>query len=238
MANKDAALGITSNRRLMMGLWYCLIAVMTIVAPYSYAQTALKISTNQSRLSQHISPLVTLAYQSINQPISITYMPSYRSLKLANQGVMDGELYRIADINKRYPNLIIVPVPLYYIKLTAYAKSDTIKIDGWRSLSTYHLGIIRGIELVNKHTISMHRTIADSHSQLFNMLQNDRIQIALSASYSAAPIIDALKDSEIKALKPAILSFPVYHFVHKKNRHLIPALTKALESLISHKTQP
>jgi polar amino acid transport system substrate-binding protein len=238
MVNKDAALGITSNRQLMMRLWYFLIAVLAIAAPYSYAQTALKISTNQSRLSQHISPLVTLAYQSINQPISITYAPSYRSLKLANQGVMDGELYRIADINKRFPNLVIVPVPLYYIKLTAYAKSDRIKIDGWRSLSAYHLGIIRGIELVNKHTISMHRTIADSHSQLFNMLQNDRIQIALSARYSAAPIIDALKYSEIKALKPSILSFPVYHFVHKKNKHLIPALTKALENLISHKTQP
>ena len=238
MANRDATLGTTFNRHLMMSLWYCFLTVMTIAASHTYAQTALQISTYQSSLSQHLSPLVTLAYQNINQPITISYIPSYRSLKLVNQGAMDGELYRVADINKRYPNLIIVPVPLYYIKLTAYAKSDAIIIDGWRSLSAYHLGIIRGVELVNKQTISMHRTIADNHSQLFNMLQNDRIQIALSARFSATPILNALKDSEIKALKPAILSVPVYHFVHKKNQHLIPALTKALENLIGDKTQP
>jgi hypothetical protein len=53
-----------------------------------------------------------------------------------NQGIMDGEVGRISNIDKKkYANLIMVPHPIATIKDGAYSTDHSIKINGWESLA-------------------------------------------------------------------------------------------------------
>ena len=53
--------------------------------------------------------IVREAYRRIGVEVEIQKYPAERALRLADQGVADGEVQRIDGIDKRYTNLIKVP---------------------------------------------------------------------------------------------------------------------------------
>jgi len=52
------------------------------------------------------------AYRRLGRTLVVHQLPGERSLVYANEGKMDGELYRKLGLDRDYPNLVIVPVPL------------------------------------------------------------------------------------------------------------------------------
>lgn len=52
------------------------------------------------------------AYGRLGIDIRVSGRPAQRAIHDANSGAVDGELYRIKDVHLKYPNLMMVPVPV------------------------------------------------------------------------------------------------------------------------------
>ena len=91
--------------------------IAALVFSFSFSSPAwaeLTIGTGQlpSIKQTKISATIQSAYRKLGFSTKLVNYPWRRSLVMANEGQIDAELARIPGLSKRYPNLIMVPVPL------------------------------------------------------------------------------------------------------------------------------
>ncbi|MGI2106536.1 substrate-binding periplasmic protein [Shewanella frigidimarina] len=174
------------------------------------------------------------AYRRINIDIVINQYPASRSLYLSEKGSTDGELFRIGGQNKKYPNLLQISVPINKLEAVAFTKNAQFTVNGWESLKPYKVGIQRGIRFAEKGTRSikgLYTHVVNSNEQLFSLLEKDRVDVIVIAYLNGLETMQKLKIPGIKLLKPAIETYPLYHYLHKKNEHLQPEITASLQSM-------
>ncbi len=195
------------------------------------AQQTIKVATFSSPFSTVMREVMLEAYKRIDIDAQIIHLPGKRAIKLSSMGAVDAELYRMGAINKTYPDLIKVPVPLYLFEIRAFSKNFDFKPDGWQSLQNYKLGVLSGVKITAKNTEGMQKEAVNSVRHMFALLNNERIYLVLTTNIAGSIAIRELKLNNIKSLEPAVYSFPVYHFVHKNKRQLVPKLTAALTKM-------
>ena len=172
------------------------------------------------------------AYRRLGIEISIKYFPAKRALYFANKGVdYDGELHRISGIEKTYTNLLPIPIPIYYLEGVVVAKDVEFDVNGWDSLRPYKIGVKRGIVFSVKGTEGMSRDILNSNEHLFKLLNAQRFDIIIITRANALKYFKDHGMSNFKILEPPVIVKTLYHYVHKKNSHLIPKLTSVLKDM-------
>jgi len=172
------------------------------------------------------------AYKRIDIEISNEPLPAKRSLRWANEGLhYDGELFRISGIEKQYTNLIPIKVPLHKSQWMAYTKNKKIKIAGWQSLKPYKIGIRRGIVTTKNGTKGFDTQEVNTNKQLFEMLYRNRVDVVILSKGNAEKALDGLNYEGINMLEPPVSTRYVYHYIHKKNKHLQSKLYKVLEKM-------
>lgn len=172
--------------------------------------------------------VLTKAYSQLGIKILYRPLPGERALRVANSGKVDGEVFRIANVQKRYKNLIQVPTQINILPAIAYTKGKKININGWHSLKSYRIGIQVGIKFAERGTKGMNPTRVDTNEQLFKMLDSGRIDLAIAAQSNGLKTLKKLNTKQISGLTPAIEEYPLYHYLHKKNAHLINKLNAVL----------
>ncbi|WP_198262885.1 substrate-binding periplasmic protein [sulfur-oxidizing endosymbiont of Gigantopelta aegis] len=166
-------------------------------------------------------------FQRIGLKASVSLLPSQRSLLNANNGIDDGNMARIKGIEKKYTNLVMVPETVINFDFVAYSKDQQIKISTWKDLAPYNIAFIRGWKLFEKNAIDYKSLVrASDSSQLFNLLKNNRIDVAL---YDAWWFENKAKN--IYSVKPPLARFELYFYLNKKHQALVPKLTKALQAM-------
>jgi hypothetical protein len=70
--------------------------------------------------------------------------------ELSNSGQVDGEMWRIIDIDIEYKNLIRVPLGVWAHPELAFVKKD-IQLDGWASLAPYRVAYRKGTKVVENN---------------------------------------------------------------------------------------
>ena len=172
------------------------------------------------------------AYHRIGYDICFEFFPGKRSLESANKGITDGEVARIAGTEKKYTNLIPVATPIIFFQGVAFTKSVTRQINSWSDLKGLRIGIIRGIRYSTIGTKELNPFFAEGMTHLFKLLDHDRIQMAVAVlNAGKVEIHKNFKNSEIHVTGIPLYSAPLYHFVHKKNEHLIYDLNQTLKDM-------
>jgi len=173
-------------------------------------------------------------YERAGLAVEFVPLPHKRSLAQANEGTLDGEVGRIAGIEKDYPNLMRVNVRVLTLTGVAYvmeswgiSRYDDLLLDKVR------LGTILGVVWSKKKIGNRHCVFVNDYKTLFNMLLARRIDMALASSISAEAVFKSgLVDSgKIRKLDPPIHIAPLYHYVNVKNAGLVPLLEKTLRQL-------
>lgn len=213
-----------------------MVGMVLIVLPLK-AQDKLVFSSFEHPDEPVITSL-TEAYRRIGIQFDIRRVPSARALQLSNSGEVDGEVQRIANMQKRFPNLIMIPVPLFFIEVTVFAKEITFKVDGWNSLKPYKIGRRIGFKLVENNTQGMNTVSVETPDQLFEMLHAGRIDIVITTPVVWARTSKRLKQQlsnfnpqTIKILRPALQITNLYHYLHKKNKSLVSKITTSLQQM-------
>lgn len=190
-------------------------------------------------------PIVTTAqdgvidriYQELSRRLGIKIIinpveSGERVLINANNGIDDGDVARGPGLEKFYPNLIRVAVPVYHYQMAVFSKDLDFTVAGADSIKPYDVGILRGWKILEDITRGARSvTSLESGEQLFTMLQKGRIDIAVFEKPQGLAILKQMKIPEIKLLQPNLLEGNFYLYLHKKHKNLLPKITSALESM-------
>ncbi|GAB2842217.1 transporter substrate-binding domain-containing protein [Pseudoduganella ginsengisoli] len=189
----------------------------------------------QDPATQIAELVVAEAYKRLGMNLQVHKYPGERSLVSANDGQTDGELYRKVGMERDYPNLIIVPVPIQIYEIVIFSRDTTFIVNGWESLRPFTIGFVRGIKIVEASTTGMRTEPVPTMQQAFQKLAMGRTDVVVGNRASGLAAARALKMEDIKVLSPALASFPVYHYVHRKHEALVPRLTAAMQQMQKEK---
>lgn len=176
------------------------------------------------------------AYRRLGRKLVVHQLPGERSLVYANEGRMDGELYRKLGLDRDYPNLLIVPVPLLTFELVIFSRGTSFVVHGWESLRPYTLGFVRGNKIAQENTQGMKVEPVPTMQQAFEKLVMGRTDLVLGHRASGMAVVRSQQLEGIMVLEPPLASFPVYHYLNKKHAALVPELTRVLKQMQADKT--
>ena len=208
-----------------------ILLTILLFSNYSLAQTALIFSSSSGGKFTASELVLTEAYARLNIPISIVFTPAERSLRLANRGIVDGEVFRVMGIDDIYTNLIRLPVPINTIEIVAFVKNKNIKITNWDDLRPYRVGIRRGVKLLEKATSGMIVFPLSKVSQLFSMLEKNRLDVIIVSKVIANNSFESSPPDDIYMLNPPLAKVELYHYIHKKHIKLVPAISQVLKDM-------
>lgn len=181
--------------------------------------------------SAHINErIVRAAYDHAGHELEVTNVPPRRALSLSNSGAYDGELFRVAKITEIAENLVRVPAQVNTLSVRGFYIDESIVIDSWDSLDAYKIGIVRGHRYAEKNTEGKRRVVAKSVDLLFEMLGAGRLDVVIVTNYSGAAANRRAGLQNVRMSDRAIAEIPIYHFLHKKNRHLVDEISAAIEA--------
>ncbi|MBL7004147.1 MAG: transporter substrate-binding domain-containing protein [Gammaproteobacteria bacterium] len=174
-----------------------------------------------------------VVYQRAGLKAKFISIPHKRSVASANEGVVDGDVGRNPVIEKKFKNLRRVNVAVSESLGSVYTIKDSIRTYDSDMLKKYNVGYVHGVRWVKKKMEGIKATTVKTYPQLVKMLLEGRIDIAIGTDISMDAAIKKVANEEdkIRKLTPKANRSPTYHFVHKKNSHIIPALEKALKEL-------
>ena len=211
---------------------FLLVCGMVVLSAELLAQDTVRIgSVEQSFDKETAVAIVGEAYRRIGIEIEMEYFSGRDGLEAANSGELDGELQRIDGITKTWPNLVQVGIPVNYLQGKAFSKHHDFLVDGWASLEPYSLGIVRGILFAEQGTQGMNVTVADDYDSLFDMLE-DQIDVAVVPRVSGRVTLQQREETEIKEMEGVLEINFLYHYVHRKNEHLVPRLEEELKAML------
>jgi polar amino acid transport system substrate-binding protein len=212
-----------------------------MVLPVLHAQQTITLSATKGSVGDEFifNQILKEAYKRIGITVNVEFLPNERALMHSNEGVTDGETARVLAITNKFPNLVVVPVPVMRVNIVAYTtKNEVIPISGWGSLKPYKIVFIRGSKIlqINAENFQWDYHEANTSIQMFNMLLLNRAEIAVASTFRGTSALATLKNEghpieQIRTLDPPLSEVLLYHFLHKKNQHLVPKITASLKEM-------
>ena len=200
----------------------------------SYAQTPLRFARIENISDQFLGgEILKHVYGRLNIPIELVDLPAQRALLNSSQGQLDGEVHRNINIQQQYPTLTIVRPAINYIEPSVFSRKHHFVVKGWDSINAYSTGIVKGVGTSEDGTRAMKNVLAVSTlDQLMQVLAADRVDVAVSDSFSGLAAIKRLRlDDQITVLTPPLQRNEIYHYLHEKHRDLIPKVEKVLRDM-------
>jgi len=202
----------------------------------AFAQLPLRIARIENIPDQFVGgEILKVVYSRLNMPIELVDLPAKRALMESSAGRLDGEVQRNIMVQTQYPTLVMVRPALNYIEPSVFSKNERFEVKGWDSIKPFNIGIVRGVGTSEDGTQGMKSVQAvNTLDQLMLMLAQDRVDVAVSDSFSGLAAVKrlGLKD-RIRLLTPPLQKNEIYHFLHEKHRDLIPKVEQVLSEMQS-----
>ena len=171
------------------------------------------------------------AYKKANIEINPLFLTLQESLQRSNSGETDGELARINAIPRFSPNLNKVPVSITSVEAVAFSKNTSLFINDWSDLRGHKLTIVKGAKFIETETKDLKRNLVATFEDALHLLQSDKTEIIVIPKLASINLIYQNKYHDIKPISNSLKRLKLYHFVHKKNLHLIPVITPILQAM-------
>jgi len=189
------------------------------------------LSRSRGPITAISARVVSEAYKRLGIQVHIEKFPSERSIVQANNGNVDGDVCRIKGLDDTYTNLIMVPVAVNIFEVVVFTKDVNFPVKGWDSLEPYTIGIKIGTKFAEMGTKGMTVAPVPTNKQLFLMLNLGRTDLVVTSRGTGLYELKQLQVKGIHAMEPSLSKRKLYHYVHKKHRSVIPALTKVLQEM-------
>lgn len=178
--------------------------------------------------------LVKEVFSQLNIDAKVIRLPSSRSIINVNKGIDDGVIARTKGFEKKFKNLIRVPVPILKFKFVAYSLDKKIEVKTWDSLKPYSVGYVRGWRIFEKNVVDTKKlTRVQNAEQLFKLLLNKRADLILFEYYRGSWWNKHL-NAHAHLIGSPIVEKDMFIYMHKKHAALIPEISKVLTKLIKN----
>lgn len=200
----------------------------------AWAQAPLRIARIENIPDQFVGgELLKAVYGRLAIPIELVDLPAKRALLESSEGRLDGEVHRNINVQTQYPTLLMVRPALNYIEPSVFSTTETPAVTGWDAIKGYRIGIVRGVGTSEDGTRGMASVLAvNTLDQMMQMLAEDRMDVAISDSFSGLAVIKKLGlTGRVKVLTPPLQKNDIYHFLHEKHRDLVPRVEQVLKEM-------
>ncbi len=221
----------------MRVVYCCILIVFMAPGLLQAGEKTFTISTSYKSLLSNpeqtgiLDHLIQEAFRRIGFRAMIVYNPTGRSLVDVNAGLADAEINRIEGMEASFPNLVRVPEPNMVMHFVAFAR-EPFPITGWDSLRDLHIGIVRGWKILEDNTQDFpHVTRVPTETELFNMLQRGRIDVALYDKLTGYEQLNLRGFEDIHHLEPPLASRNMYLYLNVKHKDLLEEVAGALQGM-------
>lgn len=184
--------------------------------------------------SEIVLKILREAYSNLGMEIEFKEYPILRSIHYAHTGSVDGEVFKVGGVDKKYPNLIKIPVPLDILELMVLTRKDSPLHATWPSLRSAGIGYFRGIFFIERqietHNITNAKAL-ETNEQLIKMVNFGRLEAGLIARITGVMLLQKNPANNVMLHKHPIATTPVYHYLNKKHADLVPRLTEILHRM-------
>jgi len=171
------------------------------------------------------------AFRRVGAELHLVKLPAERGLIDANAGIEDGDMVRIAGLEKQYPNLVRVPEKLVDWEFSAFSTDSTIP-SAWPALRQRAVGHIKGWKIYERALAGAERvSTADDPVQLFRLLELKRIDVALYERRFGLALVKQHGMQGIRPLSPPLATREMFIYLHKRHAPLVPRLAAALRAM-------
>ena len=223
---------------------YIFILLLTITAFFSHTTyacaegklaigTAYKVLLSTPSQDGMLDLIAKEAFYRLGMEIEVPYFPTERSLKMADGGLTDGELNRVAGMEKNYPNLVRVDENMMDFQFVGFALQQPPLMEGkWENLKLYQVGFIKGWKILEAN-IGDYPNITLFHSAeaLFQGLVRGRVDIIIYGKLIGLAVMKELGINNVTVLQHPFASKKMYMYLHKKHRSTAPAVADALSQM-------
>ncbi|MBF0126812.1 MAG: transporter substrate-binding domain-containing protein [Magnetococcales bacterium] len=171
-------------------------------------------------------------FRRLDHPVRITRLPSERALQLIGQEQADGDLFRIAGLENRFPFLIMVPEPWLSVRFVAFTLRPELLISSWQDLLPLHVAFVRGWQVFETR-LPQARTITrtDDSRQLFDLLKRHRVDAILYDDLQGEFLKQSMGVSDARVAGGPLLESPIHAYLHRKHADLVPRITAELSRM-------
>ena len=130
----------------------------------------------------------------------------------------DGDFFRVSEISISYPNLLMVPEPLYEMEFVAFSKMENLTLpNNWDSLSDYNTGYVIGWKIIEENIGGVHGNSAVGNQEvLFKLLDANRIEVAIYSRYFGRQLVSKFALKNIYTTHQPLEVKPMYSVLHEK----------------------
>lgn len=184
----------------------------------------------EQQVGELILPVI---YKKLGLDVTITAMPGKRAMLETVSGRKDGEIMRIWSYGIEHPETLRVPTPYYQLETVAFYKEGAdVDVASTKDLANYSILKVRGVKHTNNITVGLTSVYDyDDTASMLRALDTSRNSIALTHSADGLFSISKHKLEGIQLVDPPLATFPLYHYVHQKNSHLIERLDNTIRAM-------
>lgn len=172
------------------------------------------------------------AFRRAGLRLKLVKLPSERGLVNANTGIEDGDLTRIAGLEKNYPNLVRVPEKIMDWHFVAFTRHEELAKASWSGLAPLSVGYIRGWKIFEhnlKH--ATHIITTENSEQLFTMLNKDRIDVALYERWLGSALAKRMRIQNLHVVEPPLAVREMFIYLNIRYADKVPAIAAALRAI-------
>jgi polar amino acid transport system substrate-binding protein len=174
------------------------------------------------------------AYAAIGIEVVLVSMPGERALIESTRGAMDGEIVRTALVEQDYPQLLRVPVPLYFFSISTLVRNEAgaVAPSLEDAQKMHRVGVVRGLKATEIAVRGWDNlTVANNVETALKMLRAKRFDVLVAPTEAtlASMRTHNLPDDAFKLR--TVMTMPAYHYLNQKNATLIPAIGAELTKL-------
>jgi polar amino acid transport system substrate-binding protein len=226
-----------------MGVIRFSVALLAFLAAFVQAEDTIRLSAPTDHPVREVAiRVLTLAYAELGYQLEAVSLPAARSLHMANEGLVDGELFRGNSIEVDFKQLIRIPVVIDKGEIVAIVdrNRDDIYLDSWLSLAPYRVGAQLGIKTIQVHTEGYNVEYVAEAEQLLLQILHGRTDVAVGPQsvflqalnhLILTGVNDKLPLADIKFIEPPIETDDLFHYLHESNMDLAVGITRVLTRL-------
>ncbi|MCW8826894.1 MAG: transporter substrate-binding domain-containing protein [Gammaproteobacteria bacterium] len=215
-----------------------LTVFFSISTPLVSGETTVTLASRDNSVINSVTePVLIEAYRRIGIKVEFNRLPGNRSIVVANNGLTDGEVGRLKYVLSQHENLLIVPTPILFSRLSAFTKMADPKVYGWPSLKNYSVAALGSFKfVVNKLQNHPQTILTNDAASALSLVHNGQVDIAILNQFEGKRLVDVFGYREIYAAEPPLVNQPIHHLLHKKNEHLIQPLNDSLNEMVKDGT--
>jgi len=174
-----------------------------------------------------------LTYAEINH--KFIQRPAERALQNVENGVDDGNVLRVAGLERFYKNLVMIPTPVLNYEFTVFTREGLNKqIASWNDLAGLNVGIVLGWKIAEENTGHLpHVTKVQDGAKLFQLLRKKRFDAVVYEYWQGLEITRSLQIKNIRVAPIPLAVKPMHVYVNKHHKHLVPIIDTAIQQLLT-----